>query len=73
MTIYAANLKQDHVLDIVLKKNRCGYLQVAKGEVLLDDEALSAGDAAKLDGATNSKLTARKDAELIFFDLPSIG
>ena len=69
VTIYAANLVQGKVLDIALMQNRCAYLQVAKGGVLLDGEVLSAGDAAKLD-AGNYQLTASKDVELVLFDLP---
>lgn len=72
VTIYAANLDQNHRLGITLKESRCAYFQVAKGDVLLDGEALFAGDAAML-GAGDYQLAASKDAELILFDLPELG
>jgi len=71
VTIYAAHLAEDKALEIELMPNRCAYLQVAKGEVLLDGQALSAGDAAMLD-AGNYQLTASKEAELILFNLPTL-
>ena len=39
--------------------------------MLLDGQALSAGDAAMLD-AGNYQLTASKEAELILFNLPTL-
>jgi redox-sensitive bicupin YhaK (pirin superfamily) len=69
--IYAANLASDKALDITLMQNRCAYLQVAKGEVLLDGHTLLAGDAAMLETADLFKLTAITASELILFNLPS--
>ena len=68
--VYAANLAPDKTLEIPLMQNRCAYLQVAKGEVLLDDQMLIAGDAAMLKVENHFMLTARKEAELILFNLP---
>jgi quercetin 2,3-dioxygenase len=71
VSIYAANLTSDKALDVMLMQNRCAYLQVAKGEVLLDGNTLQAGDAAMLETADLFKLTARTASELILFDLPT--
>lgn len=69
--MYAANLTPDKVLDVEVKSNRCAYLQVAKGEVLLEGSALSAGDAAMIDRGAY-KLMASAESELILFDLPVV-
>ncbi|MFT7228917.1 MAG: redox-sensitive bicupin YhaK (pirin superfamily) [Methylophilaceae bacterium] len=71
VTIDAAHLAAGKGLVIVLKENRCAYLQVVKGEVLFDGKALSAGDAAMVD-AGYYQLTAQQAAELILFDLPVV-
>lgn len=68
--IYAANLAYGKTLEISLRQNRCAYLQVAKGEVLLDGQMLIAGDAAMLEDTGEFRVVAGKDAELILFDLP---
>lgn len=67
--IYATLLSKEHELPITLQPNRCAYLQVAKGEVLLDGHVLQAGDAAMLEDAAQFELKAETDAELILFDL----
>jgi quercetin 2,3-dioxygenase len=70
--LYAATLNQDKVLELSIKQNRCAYLQIAKGSILLDGKALAAGDAAMVETIDQVKLTAQQDAELILFDLPLI-
>lgn len=72
MTIDAARLAAGKVLVIVLKENKCAYLQVAKGEVLFDGKAPSAGDAAMVDAGYH-QLTAQQAAELILFDFLVVG
>lgn len=67
--IYATLLAKAHALPITFEPNRCAYLQVAKGEVLLDGHLLQAGDAAMLEEAGQFEMTAETDAELILFDL----
>jgi|TARA_B110000259_G_scaffold121412_1_gene137860 redox-sensitive bicupin YhaK (pirin superfamily) len=71
VTIDAAHLAAGKGLVIVLKENKCAYLQVAKGEVLFDGKALSAGDAAMVDAGYH-QLTAQQAAELILFDFPVV-
>jgi quercetin 2,3-dioxygenase len=68
--VYATNLSHTQVLPITLKQGRCGYLQVAKGEVQLNNQLLQAGDAAMLEDAERFELQAQTDAELVYFDLP---
>jgi len=67
--IYSTVLSKGHELPLTLQPNRCAYLQLAKGEVLLDGHLLQAGDAAMLEDAAQFELLAETDAELILFDL----
>jgi len=52
-----------------LKKNRKGYVHVARGEITVNGHALEAGDALKTDGGAIA-LRDGKNAEVLVFDLP---
>ena len=60
---------QAQELDLLLDKNRYGWLQVVSGEVEIEGEKLAAGDAAAILDVANPKLKIVKDAEFLFFDL----
>jgi redox-sensitive bicupin YhaK (pirin superfamily) len=53
-----------------LAKGRHAWVQVARGRVELDGEALAAGDGAATSDAGPLTLTAVEDAEVLVFDLP---
>ena len=54
-----------------LAAGRKAWLQVARGDVRLDGEALEQGDGAAVDGAPNVAVQAhRGGAEILLFDLP---
>jgi redox-sensitive bicupin YhaK (pirin superfamily) len=52
-----------------LKKNRKGYVHVARGTITVNGQILEAGDALKTDGGT-LELKDGEDAEVLLFDLP---
>ena len=52
-----------------LKKNRKGYVHVARGKITANGQVLDTGDALKTDGGT-IELKDGKDAEVLVFDLP---
>ncbi len=52
-----------------LAAGRHAWLHVAEGEVMLNGETLSGGDAAAVDGATVLELQAVKPAQVLLFDL----
>lgn len=68
--LYASVLTVDALLTKDLAADRCGYLQVAKGDVLVNGIALQAGDAAKIEHEATVEIKAKSDAELLWFDLP---
>ncbi|MEX0731659.1 MAG: pirin family protein [Aquisalimonadaceae bacterium] len=67
---WQARLTDGQDLDLPLSPGRQGWLQVAKGDVLLDGETLTAGDGAHIQDTGVPVIHARGDAELIVFDLP---
>jgi redox-sensitive bicupin YhaK (pirin superfamily) len=52
-----------------LKKNRNGYVHVARGKITVNGHVLDAGDALKTEGGT-IELKDGKNAEVLVFDLP---
>ena len=68
-SIYACRLSQGDDVVHKLRPARYGWIQVIEGEVALDGQVLQAGDGAALSGESEAKITAKKDAEFLFFDL----
>lgn len=68
-SLYACFLSSGESVRHGFGPDRYGWLQVIEGEVSLDGEVLKAGDGASLSGESEAKMTARKDAEFLFFDL----
>ena len=52
-----------------LKPGRHAWIQVARGDVTLNDEALHAGDGASATDVSALELVASTDAEVLLFDL----
>jgi hypothetical protein len=53
-----------------LQPGRLGYVQVARGSIELNGQALAAGDGAMLRNEAGMDFSAGKDAEVLVFDLP---
>jgi hypothetical protein len=71
--LYATLLAAELSIDLPVDVKRCGYLQVAKGDVVLNGVALNAGDAVKIEDESKVQIVAQSKAELLWFDLPRIG
>lgn len=67
--VYASLLDAGRVVRHQLNQRRCAYLQLIRGELLLDDIVLKAGDALKISNQTELEITANSDAEFLLFDL----
>lgn len=67
--LYATVLDDGRTLRQQLGVGRRGWLQVVRGSVALDDEALLAGDAAAIDASSTIEIRATADSELLLFDL----
>lgn len=67
--LYSAVLQKGDRLSYQLQPNRYGWLQVAKGEVSLNGNALKAGDGVALSEAESLKIGTDTGAEILLFDL----
>ncbi len=69
VNLYAAILKQGDRLSYAFSPERYGWIQVAKGEIILNQISLTAGDGAAIAQEPEITLTATTDAEILLFDL----
>ncbi len=67
--IYATKLNNGAGVNHALAPGRLGYVQVARGAVTVNGQALSAGDGARVED-DSIRLEQGKDAEVLLFDLP---
>jgi redox-sensitive bicupin YhaK (pirin superfamily) len=69
--LFAAVLKNAEEVTQALPTDRKGWLQVARGAVVMNGRDLNAGDGAALEGEPAITVTAKTDgAEILVFDLP---
>jgi redox-sensitive bicupin YhaK (pirin superfamily) len=67
--IQAARLEAGSEVQPGLLPGRSGFLQVARGSVVLNGHALNAGDGARIQGEASIKVMAASPTEFLFFDL----
>jgi hypothetical protein len=68
--IYASVLDTGAALEYSLSPGRKAYLHVARGDAVLNDQDLTAGDAAKVISVDNLHIGTNTSAEILLFDLP---
>ena len=56
---------------LALAPSRKAYVHLVRGSLSVNGQALSGGDAAKLEGEVEVRLEAGRDAEVLVFDLAS--
>jgi redox-sensitive bicupin YhaK (pirin superfamily) len=69
--VYAGLFAGAERADLEIAPDRRVLVHVARGAVAANGEALNAGDALKLIGATRLTLSQGADAEVLVFDLPA--
>jgi len=67
--LYIAKLKEGDNVKHTLASNRCGWLQVIEGEVKVNGESLTSGDAAAVTKTDALTISAVTPAHFLFFDL----
>jgi redox-sensitive bicupin YhaK (pirin superfamily) len=67
--VYLARLDAGHEIVQPLRVHRHGWVQVARGAVLLNGEPLSAGDGAAVTDEPALTIRASQPAEVLLFDL----
>jgi quercetin 2,3-dioxygenase len=61
--------KSNQTLEYALDKNRHAWLQLVRGELSLNGQALRAGDGAAISEETKLSFAASTDSEFLLFDL----
>jgi quercetin 2,3-dioxygenase len=67
--VFAALLGPGKKVQHELPAGRIAWLQVIRGEITLNGNALNAGDGAAVENELRLELTAQTDTELLLFDL----
>ena len=68
--VYASLLDGAEKVSHVLAQGRKAYVHVIRGDIAVNGQALTTGDAAMFSGETAVELAQGKDAEVLLFDLP---
>jgi redox-sensitive bicupin YhaK (pirin superfamily) len=68
--VYGSLLGRGERVEHALAAGRRAWVQVARGALLMNDQALAAGDGAGISEDTALLLQATEDAEVLLFDLP---
>ena len=69
MDLYSSLLKDGGDVSLALRDGRRAWVQVARGSVQVNGEALEAGDGAALSNETALRVTAKSDTEVLIFDM----
>ncbi len=67
--LFSAIVKSGQELQYEIPRDRHAWLQVARGEVTLNEERLTAGDGAAIREEHLLRIRGEKDAEILLFDL----
>ncbi|MBM0740511.1 pirin family protein [Phormidium sp. CLA17] len=67
--LYATALAEGETVSHILAEGRVAWLQVARGEVQLNDQVLAAGDGAAIAQESLLRLQAIVPAEVLLFDM----
>jgi redox-sensitive bicupin YhaK (pirin superfamily) len=67
--LYSSLLKDGDDVSLALRDGRRAWVQVARGSVQVNGEALEAGDGAALSNETALRVTAKSDTEVLIFDM----
>ena len=67
--LYATVLSEDDLVTHQLGESRKGWVQVARGDALLNGRPIAQGDGVALEGPATLTLTSASEAELLLFDI----
>lgn len=69
VNLYAACLQPNDRISYSLPSQRYAWIQVARGEIILNQLSLTVGDGVAISQEPEITLTASSDAEILLFDL----
>ena len=67
--VLASIIEADSSLDYAFDDGRIGYLQVVRGELLVNDERIRAGDGVQISSTDTIRLRAIEESEVLLFDM----
>ncbi len=67
--VFVARLEAGGEAQAVLDPGRFGFLQVARGSLMLNGQRLQAGDSARIEGEPHLTVHAESPSEVLLFDL----
>jgi quercetin 2,3-dioxygenase len=67
--LYAARLQEDQAIEHKLAPNHAAWVQVTRGGVVVNGEALATSDGAAIEDVTDLHIEAGEDSEILLFDL----
>ena len=67
--VLASIIEAGQSLDYTFDTGRTGYLQVVRGELLVDGETINAGDGVQITSTDQFRLKAAEESEVLLFDL----
>jgi hypothetical protein len=70
VNLYLAKTKEGTKMDLTLRRGRKGWLQLASGQLSLNDQTVSRGDGAAISDENQLRIEIEEDAHFLFFDLP---
>ncbi|MBM3468048.1 MAG: pirin family protein [Alphaproteobacteria bacterium] len=68
--LYVLDLEEGQSFSHKMFENRQAWVQVAKGDVTINEQTLSQGDGAQIQGGVPLTFKASKSSEILVFDLP---
>ncbi|MEM9264080.1 MAG: pirin family protein [Cyanobacteria bacterium P01_F01_bin.13] len=70
VSLYATRLGMGEVVDYPLQENRAAWIQVVRGEVVLNEQVLNAGDGVAVKATESLNIQGQSDdAEVLLFDM----
>jgi hypothetical protein len=69
--LYIAKPKPGTRLDLTLRQGRKGWLQMASGQLSLNDKKVTRGDGAAISDEAKLRIEIENDSHFLFFDLPA--
>ncbi|OCQ54295.1 Quercetin 2,3-dioxygenase [Photorhabdus australis subsp. thailandensis] len=70
MTLWRWTLKNNETSEYIAKKDRHIWIQVVRGNVIVNDVKATTSDGLAIQNTTNLQLSASDDSEILLFDLP---
>lgn len=67
--MYAGLFDGPETAELILDPKRKAYVHLIRGSILINDQALNAGDALLIENETNLQISNGKEAEVLVFDL----